>query len=65
MQQAGEIGTGRHPDAGKGLFDGAGAADAQPRFEDENTLAGAREIGSAGEAVVACADDDGVPRFGG
>ena len=28
MQQAGEIGAGRHPDAGEGLFDGAGAADA-------------------------------------
>ncbi len=65
MQQAREVGAGRHPDAGKGLFNGAGAADAKPRFEDENTLAGAREIGGAGEAVVAGADDDGVPRFGG
>ena len=63
MQQAGEIGAGRHPDARERLFDGAGAADALACFEDEDALAGAREIGGAGEAVVAGADDDGVPWF--
>ena len=61
MQQAGEIGAGRHPDAGKGLFDGACAADALAALEHQHALAGAGEIGGAGEAVVAGADDDGVP----
>ena len=61
MQQAGEIGAGRHAHAGEGLFDGAGAADARRAFENQHALAGAREIGGAGKAIVAGADDDGVP----
>jgi hypothetical protein len=65
MEQSGEIGAWGHPDAGEGLFDGAGAPDALARFEDEDALAGACEIGGAGEAVVACAYDNGVPRLGG
>ena len=62
MQQAGEVGAGRHADAGEGLFDGAGAADAFAAFEHEDALAGARQVGGAGRAVVAGADDDDVPR---
>jgi hypothetical protein len=65
MQEAGEIGAGRHLHAREWFFDGAGAADALARFKDQDALAGAREIGGAGEAVVARADDDGVPRLGG
>jgi hypothetical protein len=61
MQQAGEIGAGGHFHAGERLFNGAGTADALACFEDEYTLAGAREIGSTGETVVAGAYDDGVP----
>jgi hypothetical protein len=65
MEEAGEIGAGRHADAGEGLLDGACAADAGAALDDQNALAGAGEIGRAGEAVVARADDDGVPGLGG
>jgi hypothetical protein len=65
MQESREIGAGRHLHAGEWLFDGAGAADALSRFEDQDMLAGTREIGGTGEAVVARACDDGVPRLGG
>jgi hypothetical protein len=58
VKQPGQIGTGRHPDAGEGFFDGAGAANALPRLEDEDALASTREVGGAGESVVAGAYDE-------
>ena len=61
VEEAGEVGAGGHADAGEGFFDGAGTADAGAALNDQYTLAGAGEIGGAGETVVACADDDGVP----
>ena len=61
VEEAGEVGAGRHADAGKRLFDGAGAANAGAAFDDQNTLAGAREVGCAGQSVVAGADHDRVP----
>ena len=64
MQQAGEVGTRGHANARKGLLDGARATDAGPALNDEDALAGASEISSAGESVVPGADDDGVPCFG-
>ena len=63
VQQSGKIGAGRHAHAGEGLFDGAGAADAGAALDDQHALAGACEIGCAGQAVVAGADDDHVPGF--
>ena len=65
MQQAGEIGAGRHAHAGERLLDGAGSADAGAALDDQDALAGARQVGRAGEAVVARADDDHVPGAGG
>jgi hypothetical protein len=65
MQEPGEVGAGRHTHAGEGFFDGAGSADACAALENENALAGAREIGGAGEAIVTRADDDCVPRSAG
>jgi hypothetical protein len=56
MEQAGEVGAGRHADVGEWLFDGASAADALAAFEDENASAGAGEIGGTGESVVAGSD---------
>jgi hypothetical protein len=68
MQESGKIGAGRHADGRmrfrERLLDGAGATDAVAAFENENALAVAREIGGTGEAVVAGADDDHVPRPG-
>ena len=62
MEKSGKISARRHADAGEGLFDGAGASDARPAFEHQDALAGACQVGSAGEAVMTGADDDGVPR---
>src|SRR5579863_119583 len=62
MEQAGEVGAGRHSDAGERLLDGAGTTDAGAALNDKYALAGSREIGGAGEAVVAGADDDHIPR---
>ena len=33
-------------------------------FQHQHALAGAGQVSSAGEAVMTCADDDGVPRTG-
>ena len=65
MQQAGEVGAWRHADAGKGLLDGAGAADTLADFDDEHALAGAGQRCRADQAIVAGADDDRVPGLGG
>ena len=65
MQQAGKVSAGRHADAGEGLFDGTSAADAGTAFEHQHTLAGARQVGRAGEAVMTSANDDGIPGTGG
>jgi hypothetical protein len=61
MQKPGEIGAGRHADAGEGLFDGASASDAGTAFEHQDTLAGACQVCGAGKAVMTSADDDGIP----
>ncbi len=45
----------------EGLLDGAGAADAQPAFDNQHLLSGFRKIGGTGEAVVARANDDHIP----
>ena len=43
------------------LLERARAAEPVARLEDEHLLAGAGEVGGAGEPVVAAADDDHVP----
>ena len=65
VEQAEEVGAGGDLVAGPGLVDGAGAADAVAGFEDEDLLACAGEVGSAGEAVMTCADDDDIPGLAG
>jgi hypothetical protein len=65
MEKPRQIGAGRHADAGPGFFDSACATEAWAAFEDQNTFAGAREIGGASQAVVPSADDDSVPTPGG
>ena len=65
VQEAGEVGAGRHAHAGEWLLDGAGSADPVAGLENEDALAGAGEVGGAGESVMAGSDDDGVPGFGG
>ena len=52
-------------DTGEGLFDGTSAADAGTAFEHQHTLAGTRQVGSTGEAVMTGANDDGIPATGG
>ena len=42
-------------------LEGAGAAESLAALEDQHALAGARQVGSRGEPVVAAADDDRVP----
>jgi len=64
VKQSGEVGTGGHANAGEGLFDGAGPADAESAFNDEDALGSAGEIRSAGEAIVSGTHDDAVPRYG-
>ncbi len=64
MQKSGEVRAGRHADAGEGLFDGTGASDARAALQHQDALAGAGQVGCAGEAVMTCADDDGVPWTG-
>ena len=65
VEQAGKIGAGGHSYAGKGLFNGAGAANAVAAFDDQHALAGTCEIRGAGEAVMPGANDNRVPGFGG
>ena len=61
VQQADEIRARRHLDAVPKRFERTRAADALARLQDEHALALASEIGGAGQAVVARADDDDIP----
>lgn len=65
MEETGEIGAGAHFVAWEGFGDGGSPADFWAGFKHENLLAGFGEIGGGGEAIVATADDDGVPIAGG
>ena len=61
VEQAYEVGAGRHLDATPNLFQRAGAADALTRLQHEHPLARAGKVRRARQAVVARADDDGIP----
>ncbi len=65
VEQAGEIGAGRHPHPREWLFDGARAADTHAALDHQHALTSLGEICGAGEPVVAGPDDDYVPGFGG
>ena len=60
-QQADHIGTDGVDEARVDLLADAGAAEDMALFEDQDLLAGAGQVGGGGQAVVATADDDGVP----
>src|SRR5438105_4642524 len=57
-QQAHHVGEHRETETREDLLAHRRAADALAALDDQNALAGAREIGSAHQAVVAAADDD-------
>ena len=63
-EHAGDVGRGRHPAARRALridlLGHGAAADDGPALEDERPQSRVREIERRGQAVVACADDDGV-----
>ncbi len=67
VEQADDVGAGADDEVGVGerALERAGAAEPLAALEDEHGLAGLGEVGGAGEAVVAAADDDGVPVLGG
>ncbi len=52
-------------DTGEGLFDGTSASHAGAAFEHQHALAGTRQVCRASEAIVAGANDDGIPGTGG
>ena len=61
VEQASQVGAGRHAYAGEGFFDCAGSPYAAAAFEDEDSFARSGEIGCTGKAVVTCSDDDRIP----
>ena len=60
MQQAHQVAEDGEPEAGHDLFGDGRAADDRAALEHQRLLAGAGEIGAAGQPVVPAADDDGV-----
>ena len=64
MQQAHRAAERGELEAGHRLLGDRGAAEHLAAFEHQRTQPGAREIGAAGQAVVAAADDDRVVTFG-
>ena len=63
VEQADDVGARADDEAlvGERALERAGAAQALAALEHEHRAAGAREVGRGGQAVVAAADDDGVP----
>ena len=63
VEQADDVGARADDEAlvGERALERAGAAQALAALEHEHRAAGAREVGRRGQAVVAAADDDGVP----
>ena len=60
MQQAHQVAEGRGPEAGRERFGDGRATDDRAALEHQRLLAGAGEIGGAGQPVVSGSDDDGV-----
>ena len=67
VEQADDVGAGADDVVGVGerALERARAAEPLAALEHEHGLAGPREVGGAGQAVVAAADDDRVPVAGG
>jgi hypothetical protein len=61
MEKSGKVCARRHAHTGEGFLDGAGAADTLPALEHQDSLAGACQVGSAGQAIVAGTDHNDVP----
>ena len=59
-QQRDDVRADRELEAGKDLFGDGGAAEHVPALEHEHLASRAREVGRAGQAVVAASDDDRV-----
>ena len=62
MKQAGQVGAGRHPHAGPGFFDRAGAADPFAASRAPELFAGASQIGRAGQTIMPGANNQRRPR---
>jgi hypothetical protein len=67
VEEPDDVRTGAHDVAlvVERALQGAGAAEALAALQHEDALTGASKVGGGGEAVVAAANDDGVPITGG
>src|SRR5216683_4648943 len=61
MQQPGKIGAWRHAHAGKRFFDRTSPTHTRTAFKYDHALACPRQIGRAGESVMARSDHDHIP----
>jgi hypothetical protein len=59
-QQRHDVGADGEFEAGKDLFGDRRAAYEVPAFEDQDFLAGPRQVRGSGQAIVAATNDDGV-----
>ncbi len=63
VQQPCKISARRHPHPWERLLDGTGAPHTCPALQHQDAFACPGQVGRAGEAIMAGADDDGVPRL--
>jgi len=61
MQQASQIRAGRHARAGERLLNRASATYSRATLQNQNALAGTRQVRSARKTVVTGSDDDHIP----